>query len=66
MLNRFILLTGLLLASAGATNAAENRLERVQKDRTEVTAGGLWVYNDLDQGFAEARRTGKPLAIVFR
>ncbi|MBM3875712.1 MAG: hypothetical protein FJ386_03220 [Verrucomicrobia bacterium] len=66
MLQRTILLTGLLLAGTGALDAAENRLERVQKDRADVTAGGLWVYNDLNQGFAEARRTGKPLAIVFR
>jgi hypothetical protein len=66
MLHRTVLLSGLLLAGAGAIQAAENRLERVKKDRADVTAGGLWVYNDLDQGFAEARRTGKPLAVVFR
>ena len=25
-----------------------------------------WVYNDLSKGFAEAKRTGKPLFVVIR
>jgi hypothetical protein len=25
-----------------------------------------WIYNDLDRGFAEAKKTGKPLLVVLR
>jgi hypothetical protein len=25
-----------------------------------------WIYNDMDAGFAEAKKTGKPLLVVFR
>jgi len=27
---------------------------------------GSWIYDDLEKGFAESRKTGKPLMIVFR
>ena len=61
-----ILFTTLLLLSASALNAAEDRKEKVLSDRRDVTAAGLWIYNDLDKGFAEAKRTGKPLLVVLR
>lgn len=28
--------------------------------------GDHWIYNDIEAGFAEAKRTGKPLLITFR
>ena len=31
---------------------------------TEIDAS--WIYNDLGAGFAEAKKTGKPLLVVFR
>ena len=61
-----LLLTSLLLLSASALPAAEDRKERVLSDRRNVTAAGLWIYNDLDKGFAEAKATGKPLLVVLR
>ena len=32
----------------------------------DVAIVGDWFYDDLDAGYAQARRTGKPLLIVFR
>ncbi|MBI4583678.1 MAG: PDZ domain-containing protein [Planctomycetes bacterium] len=45
---------------------AEDRAERVRKDLEEITAGGRWIYNDLEKGFEEARKSGKPLLVVIR
>lgn len=30
----------------------------------KVDAG--WIYDDIDAGYAEARKSGKPLLVVFR
>lgn len=65
-LRRFTLLAGLLALTALAVSAAEDRRERVLKDREEVGARADWVYNDLPKGIAEAARTGKPLFVVIR
>ena len=46
--------------------AAEDRDTKVRRDRDEVVSTGLWTYNDLAKGIAEAQRTGKPLLVVFR
>lgn len=29
-------------------------------------ADASWVYDDIDKGFAEAKKTGKPMLVVFR
>jgi len=40
------------------------------KDRLRHALGddlvGTWVYDDLPAGYAEAKRSGKPLMIVIR
>ena len=38
----------------------------VAEAQETVKSTGFWIYNDLDHGFAEAQRTGKPLLVVFR
>ena len=38
----------------------------VAEDQEAVKSTGFWIYNDLDQGFAEAKKTDKPLLVVFR
>ncbi|HYF01258.1 MAG TPA: hypothetical protein VEJ18_20205 [Planctomycetota bacterium] len=32
----------------------------------DVEPAGRWHYDDLAGGFAEARKTGRPLAVVLR
>jgi len=61
-----LIAVGLIILTTLAASAAEDRRERVLKDRTEVQALGDWVYNDLGKGTEEARRTGKPLLVVLR
>ncbi len=64
MLRTLCLLTfltpGLLFAQG------KSREEKVREDRAKVEAEGFWIYNDLPRGFAEAKRTGKPLLVVLR
>jgi len=55
-----------LLLISGTPLAAQTREEKVQRDRERVTAEGFWIYNDLARGFAEAKKTGKPLLVVLR
>jgi hypothetical protein len=32
----------------------------------EVDIPASWIYDDIDAGFAEAKKTGKPLLVAFR
>ena len=50
------------LALLGAVQDKE-KLRTGLKD-TEVV--GNWIYDDLDAGVAEAKKSGKPMMIVFR
>ena len=53
---------------AGAL-AAEDKKDRdtlVRDDLSEMRDSDLWIYNDVERGFELARKTSKPLLIVFR
>ena len=45
---------------------AQTREQKVRADRKKVEADGFWIYNDLAKGFAEAKKTGKPMLVVLR
>ncbi len=66
MTRRAAVWSGVLIAAAGSVLQAQDRRTQVLNDRTEVEAAGEWIYNDLDAGRAEARKTGKPMLVVFR
>ncbi|MBW3542405.1 MAG: PDZ domain-containing protein, partial [Planctomycetes bacterium] len=64
---RYMLAVLMVLALAHAGFGQQvSREEKVRKDRKEVLELGEWYYNDLEAGRAEARRTGKPLLVIFR
>jgi hypothetical protein len=65
MIRYITALTSLLLLVSGLV-LAQDRDTKVHNDRKEVQATGLWIYNDLPKGIAEAKETGRPLLIVFR
>jgi hypothetical protein len=66
----------LCLASIAATlsaavpsahgEAVKDREGAVRGDRERMQNDERWIYEDYQKGFAEARRTGKPLLIVLR
>lgn len=65
---RSLLFTGLLaLACWGAhAQAVKDRRGAVLGDRAALEHDARWIYNDWQQGFAEAKRTGKPLLVTLR
>lgn len=61
---RPILATGLLLTLAAALLAKDDvRLKDALQD--DLVAAS-WIYDDIERGYAEARKSGKPLLISFR
>jgi len=52
-----------------ATLSAETVKDRegaVRGDKAKMEGSERWIYNDLQAGFAEAEKTGKPLMVVLR
>jgi serine protease Do len=58
----------LFVVCAWTLNAetVKDRQGALIRDRQNIENGGRWIYNDWEAGFAEAKRTGKPLLVVFR
>jgi type II secretory pathway component PulC len=52
--------------SSGAPSAQQTREEKVRADRQKFEADPLWIYNDLAKGFDIAKKSGKPMFVVFR
>ncbi len=44
----------------------KDRKAAVLNDRAALERDARWIYNDFEKGFAEARRTGKPLLVTLR
>src|SRR4051812_26354667 len=59
----FVFSLGLVLASS---LTAQDRETKVRNDRKNIEEAGRWIYNDLPNGIAEAKETGKPLLVIFR
>jgi hypothetical protein len=55
-----------LLASFASAQAPGDRAAKVRNDREAFKNSERWVYNNLEQGIAEAKQTNKPLLVVFR
>lgn len=55
-----------LAASFLRADAVKDREGAVRGDRARMENDARWIYNDVDRGFAEAKRTGRPLLVVLR
>ena len=55
-----------LSSSLAFAEAVKDREGAVRQDKATMENDARWAYNDLDRGFAEAKRTGKPLLAVLR
>jgi serine protease Do len=55
-----------VLASDALGATVKDREAAVRSDRTTMESDARWVYNDVQRGFAQAKRTGKPLLVVLR
>ena len=38
----------------------------LRRELRDTDLVGPWIYDDLEAGYAEARKSGKPLLVVFR
>lgn len=56
----------LVLATSALAQAVKDREGAVRQDRSAMENDARWIYNDVERGFAEAKRTGKPLLVVLR
>lgn len=62
----------LWMAAAALTAAGWARAEdvtgnlKLKRMLGDVTLSGTWIYDDLNAGFEEAKRTGKPLFVFLR
>src|SRR5436190_5886845 len=54
------------LVSSAVAATVKDREGAVRDDRAALERDKRWIYNDYERGFAEAKRTGKPLLVVLR
>ena len=54
------------LAVCLALLAAPQDKEKLRTALKDTEIVGNWIYDDLDAGVAEAKKSGKPMMIVFR
>jgi serine protease Do len=60
-------LTALLcLAVPTLAETVKDREGALRQDRAARENDPRWIYNDVSKGFAEAKRTGKPMLVVLR
>jgi hypothetical protein len=55
-----------LAAAALCTPQAEDRAQHLKEYLADTNLVGTWVYDDLEAGYAEAKKTDKPLLVVLR
>lgn len=55
-----------VLAFVALTLLPVQDAEELRRAVGDVPLVGPWIYDDVPAGFAEAKRTGKPLAVIFR
>ena len=60
------LVSALFAHSTGLGETVKDRKAAVLNDRATLENDPRWIYNDVDRGFAEGRRTGKPVLVVLR
>ncbi len=56
----------LTLAQSALAEAVKDREGAVRNDRAKMENDARWIYNDVENGFTEAAKTGKPLLVVLR
>ncbi len=44
----------------------KDREGAIRSDKAKMENNARWIYGDIDKGFAEAERSGKPLMVVLR
>lgn len=61
-----ILAATILIQSVGFAEAVKDREGAVRSDRAKMEKQDRWIYNDIDAGFAQAKKSGKPVLVALR
>ncbi len=62
-----IMRKGIALALAVAcVSMAQDRKDALRESLKDTAVGAGWFYDDLEAGTAEAKKSGKPMLVVFR
>jgi thioredoxin-related protein len=64
-MRRTLLFLG-LVAFVATPSIAQDRETKVRNDRKTFEHSQDWIYNNLNEGIAVAKKSGKPLMVVFR
>lgn len=56
----------MILAAEAGAQVQQTREQKVRQDKAKVEAEGFWIYNDLARGFADAKKTARPMLVVLR
>lgn len=66
LIARMIVVATMVFTTALHAETVKDREGAVREDRENFRTKARWIYNDAPKGFAEAKRTGKPLLVVLR
>jgi hypothetical protein len=61
-----VFLLAIALAWPTFADTVKDREGAVRNDKATLENDARWIYNDWSKGFAEAKRTGKPLLVALR
>ena len=56
----------LAMALAVLSSLPQQSKEQLKTALKDTEVQGDWIYDDLPAGFAQAKKSGKPMLIVFR
>jgi hypothetical protein len=62
----YTLPAALALALAAAALGGQDPRKEQLKTQLKDEIVGAWIYDDIPAGFAEAKKSGKPMLVVFR
>ena len=56
----------LSMASSVPMASQDEQTQSLKKAIGDDLVGGSWIYEDIEAGYARARKSGKPLLVSFR
>src|SRR6476660_5396155 len=62
----YVVFLVLVTSNFGFAETVKDREGAVRDDRAAMEKDARWLYNDFQKGFAEGKRTGKPVLVVLR
>ncbi len=62
----FIYLATFAIPSSLFSETVKDREGSIRQDRSSMEKNSRWIYNDIDEGFRQAKESGKALMVVLR